>query len=284
MSARKIALVIGYGQSNEQGHAAKWGDALTTSNPIMKVPVFRQNAAKASDPTFQAGMYEALAELIAKRKGHSVVVSNLAVGGSNSIGLDNKSGNPDWTFYTGSQGTGTVLLSGQGGYDPNGYIAAVQASVTAYVAKGYEVWSIMAGNDSNVMSNPVGDTGIWSAAKIAASLVNIMGLLDAAGARWLFWATSSVMYTARNPWAAGTGFYALLAAQLANNNQPVGMKDNAKFLAGADLTQLTSGGTGLTIDNAGFVGTGADNVHRNGMGCRICSELWYERLASIGVI
>lgn len=268
MAQRKIALVIGYGQSNEAGHSCKFGDTLSTTNPINRVPSFSgsPNYQNPSGSQTTWGMFHVLADLIGKRKGHSVIIENYAVDGTGIIGPSTATA---WAGFSGAVTTGTPLKYNNGapdaGYDPNSRIANTVAGVIALNAAGYEVWVIMQGGQS--------DNGSWTAAQEAAALIEMMGRVSTAGASRIFYGVTPRQVSVAG-WNAGEFF------QLTKTAVASGMAANPKFMLGADLSNMNN--TGNTPDANMF--PSADAVHANDIGTLWGAKQWYDLMNNAAII
>lgn len=195
MSQRKIALIIGYGQSNENGTgvaARLAGTAIAaadTANNIRHQSIFGQaNVSLTTTAPYvqMTSMFQLLAESIAARTGHCVEVINKSIGGTAATdswcGWDSRVPRictPGETSQAGTTGTGMGTGTGSTGYDPASYIANFLTAITTAVAQGYEVWTLTAGHQTDL-------TLARSTAQIIAASAHIQNRALAAGASKVF--------------------------------------------------------------------------------------------------
>jgi hypothetical protein len=180
MAQRKVALVIGYGQSNEQGVGVNPRVAGVAISPtviannvrhqsVFGPPVIGLTAASPAMVSMSS-MFQKLAEHLALETGWAVRYANNCVGGQACT-----------DSWVGWDSTNNRLKQiGESGYDPTGYIAGFLSNVTSAVAAGYEVWTITAGhqNDVNNTTHPV--------SSIIAASVHVQQRAIAAGASKVF--------------------------------------------------------------------------------------------------
>jgi hypothetical protein len=152
MAQRKIALVIGYGQSNERGTGVAprrtAGSAITntdTANNVRHTSVFGQaNVSLTTTAPYvePCSMFQKLSEHIALETGWCVEVVNTAKGGTAAT--------DSWCGW--DTANGRIKSQGDAGYDPSGYIAGFVNAVSAAVVQGYEVWTITAGHQQDIVN------------------------------------------------------------------------------------------------------------------------------------
>lgn len=152
---KKLALVIGYGQSNERGTGVAprlAGTAILnsdTANNVRHQSIFgspNQSLTTTAPYVEPCSIFQKLSEAIALRTGWTVSVYNYAKGGSSVT--------DSWCGW--DAGNSRVKTLGDAGYDPNTYIAPMIAKITALVAQGNEVWTITAGHQQDlVVARPV---------------------------------------------------------------------------------------------------------------------------------
>lgn len=176
MAQRKIALVIGYGQSNERGTGVAprlAGTAILnndTANNVRHVSVFGQpNVSLTTTAPYvePCSMFQKLAEHMALETGWCVeAITSAAKGGTAATN--------NWCGWDATNNR--ALVQGEAGYDPSGHIAGFVAAVTAAVAQGYEVWTITAGHQQDVVNLA------RTAAQVIPASVHIQQRALAAGA------------------------------------------------------------------------------------------------------
>lgn len=155
MAQRKIAIVVGYAQSNERGTgvaARIAGTAVLNSdsnNNVRHSSVFGQanTSLTTTAPYVQpCGIFEKVAEHLALETGWCVEVVNKAVGGTAAT--------DSWCGW--DAGAGRIKVPGEGGYDPSNLISSFLSGVTSAVAQGYEVWTVTAGHQQDLqLGRPV---------------------------------------------------------------------------------------------------------------------------------
>ena len=176
MAQKKLTLLIGYGQSNEGaiGTAPRLtGAAISpndTANNVRHSSVFgRPNMSLTTTAPYVApcSIFQKLAEHIALETGWCVDVVNKAVGGTAVT---------DWVGFNASESR--ILAQGEAGYDPNGRIDGMVASVQAAVADGFEVWTITSGHQQDLVNY----ANTRTPAQAIAASAHIQNRLIAAGA------------------------------------------------------------------------------------------------------
>jgi len=256
MTQKKLALVVAYGQSNENGPGCKWGTtSVTPDNTTVSVRVTPQygfpNYFGASG---QSSMFALLAENIAARKGWYVKWKNLAVGGTGIIS--------NWTGYTGAVVTGTPYAYGDVGFDPNNYVSGMVTAIQTLKAQGFEVWNITAGHQTDLSE-------LWSADKISQAQVTVINRALSAGA-------DKVMIGITPPYIGGS-----TAAEWTNptgklfvaRSQTIATLANPNVFAGADLSVMTDTAVGMD-----------SNLHRNHAGMQVAAGIWRDYLIDQGLI
>lgn len=178
MAKRKIALIVGYGQSNENGTgvaARLAGTAILNSdvaNNVRHTSVFgapSQSLTTTAPFVQPCGMFDKLAESIALRTGLHVKLYNMAKGGTAVT--------DSWCGWDSTNLR--IKAQGESGYDPNSYITNTINQVTAAVANGYEVWMITAGHQQDLsLGRPVD--------QVIAGSAHIQNRAIAAGASKVF--------------------------------------------------------------------------------------------------
>lgn len=175
---KKLALVIGYGQSNELGTgvaARLAGTAILNSdsaNNVRHSSVFglpRQSLTTTAPYVQPASMFDLLKESIALQTGWAVQLFNFARGGTACT--DN------WCGW--DSGNNRAKTVGESGYDPTGLIAATVAGVSDAVSAGYEVWTITQGHQQDLTLGRTAD-------QVVAASAHIQNRLVAAGASKVF--------------------------------------------------------------------------------------------------
>lgn len=261
MSQRKIAMVVGYGQSNEAGTgtAPRYSGLIAAHDPnnyVRHTPLY----SNSPNPFYVTGtpgnstacsIFQKLAEVIALRKGWKVALENKAIGGSAAV--DN------WAGYASA-----VKRPGDAGYDPNSYIANTVASVAAWVARGYEVWTFTAGHQSDLAASR-------SVSDIVTANTDIQAALIAAGA--------SKVFVGKTPRYVGGAYEAEFDAggkihQIAANTiAGIGSKAFAggDLSANTDLSKVVAGG-------------GLNNIHINHAGVCWAAGVWRDALIAGGHI
>jgi hypothetical protein len=178
MTQRKVALIIGYGQSNERGTGVAprlAGTAVLssdTANNVRHTAVFGQaNVSLTTTAPYvePCSIFQKVGEHLAMETGWVVNVVNKAVGGTAAT--------DSWCGWDSTNNR--IKTSGESGYDPSGLIAAFVAAITSAVAQGYEVWTITAGHQQDItLGRPVD--------QVIAASVYIQQLAIAAGATKVF--------------------------------------------------------------------------------------------------
>lgn len=266
-----IALVIGYGQSNEKGTGAApryTGTAATVDPDDWVKPNLAYASPSATSAATGSGtpgtwtaasMFDRLADIIAIRTGRRVVLDNRSVGGTGVVA--------QWAGKSGA----TLLRPGDSGYDPSSRISAVTTSVAAYAAAGYEVWSITAGHQNDLAAAE-------TTANIITAVGDIVAAVKAAGAskvfvgktpRYLGGATEA-------EWNTGGAIDLIASGVIASGG--------ANVYAGGDLSGLAD--LSLYIAD-GTVGTASDSqahVHLNHAGVCHCANIWRDALIAGGHI
>lgn len=178
MARRKIALIIGYGQSVEGGTGVAprlAGTAILNAdvaNNVRHSSIFgapRQSLTTLAPYVSPCSIFDKLAESLALYTGLHFQVYNKAVGGTAAT--------DSWCGWDAANGR--IKAQGESGYDPGGLIAALVAAVTNAVASGYEVWMVTAGHQQDIsLGRPV--------SQIIAASVHIQQRAIAAGAKKVF--------------------------------------------------------------------------------------------------
>lgn len=301
---RKICLVVGYGQSNEQGSAVTGTGASANWQSLYGFPLETTSG--------RSGPFHVLAQILGA-EGHCVRLRNLAIGGTGILGTWNgwcrtwvantvgfspgswaiptvpngfkylAGGTPGisqstgasqptwpttleatvvdntvtWTCKPGElrDSNGYVYQFGEAGYDPRGAIAAVIAAIVDAKSKGFEVWVLSSGHQSD-LGQP--------AATVSSTLVAMMRrALEAGADRVYLGITNRFVGDASAPqWDAG-GFYPTVRAQAL-----AAFAGDRRVFAGADLSVITD--AGLT-DPAG-------RVHLNDSGALFAGRLWRQAI------
>lgn len=166
MAQRKVAIIVGYGQSNEQGTGVsptQGGVAIAPQTiahnvrhqSIFGPPVVGLTSAVPSVAT--ASMFQKFAEFLAARTGWAIRYRNNCIGGQAATN--------SWVGWHIQQNRmcvpGDTPLGTAGsistGFDPNGFLLSTSVtspgfltSVAAAVADGYEVWTFTAGHQNDV--------------------------------------------------------------------------------------------------------------------------------------
>lgn len=193
MAQKKVAIIVGYGQSNEQGTGVspqQGGVAIapqTIAHNVRHLPVFGPPAVGSVNTTpsvSTASMFQKMAEFLAARTGWAIRYRNNCVGGQSCT--------DSWVGYNTTAGRlcvpGEVPSAGNTGYDPNGFLLSASAtspgfltSVTAAVADGYEVWTFTAGHQNDV------NNSVHTVAEIIAASAHIQNrakaIVDGAGGK-----------------------------------------------------------------------------------------------------
>lgn len=262
MSQRKIALVVGYGQSNEGGTGTtpRYASLATTYDPnnyVRHIPVY----ASTANPFWTTGtpgngtacsIFQKLAEAIALRTGYKVAVENKAIGGTGVV--DN------WAGWTGS----AVKRPGDAGYDPNSYIANTVAVVAAWAARGYSVWMLTSGHQTD-MSNS------RSVADMVTANLDIQNACITAGA--------SKVFVGVTPRYIGSAY----ETEFDSGGKFLQVRDNtiagigAQAFAGGDLS-------GLSDLSKVVAGGGANQIHINHVGVCWAAGVWRDALIAGGHI
>lgn len=178
MARRKIALIVGYGQSNEAGTGVAprlAGTAILNAdvaNNVRHTSVFgapRQSLTTVAPYVSPCGIFDKLAESIALYTGLHVQLYNKAVGGTAAT--------DSWCGW--DSANGRIKAQGESGYDPSNLISGVINQVTSAVANGYEVWMITAGHQQDLsLGRPVD--------QVIAASAHIQQRAIAAGASKVF--------------------------------------------------------------------------------------------------
>jgi hypothetical protein len=300
---QKICIIVGYGQSNEQGSAVTGSGASAMWQTPYGFPL--------QSTSGRVGPSHVLAQKLGA-EGHAVWLRNLAWGGTGILGSWNgyvrtwvassngfapgswalptvgngfkylAGGTPGisqstagteptwpttvgatvvdntvtWTCYFADSKdvANYVYQNGDSGYDPRGYIAAVLAAVADAKSKGYAVWVLTSGHQSDYGNNVNTVSGI---------LANMMRRVLAAGAdRVYFGITNRYIGDASSVgWDAG-GWY-----HLVRNLALAQFTNDTRVKAGADLSNIT---TEMT-DPAG-------RVHLNDIGVQYAGQLWRDTI------
>lgn len=300
--SKRICLVVGYGQSNEQGSAVTGAAASSKVVSMYGMPL--------EFPAGRSSAFHVLAALLGA-EGHMVWLRNLAFGGTGMLGSWNgwcrtriassngfapgswclpttpngrkylaggtpgvsqttAAGDPTggWTTTidaTVVDGTvtwtckaadakdvnGYVYQQGDSGYDPRGYIAGVLAAIVDAKQRGFEVWSLMAGHQS--------DYG-QPAATVAAPLINLIRRVLGVGADRVYLGVTNryVGDVSAPQWDAG-GFYPTV-----RDLALAAYADDPRVLRGADLSAITSA---ADCDPA-------SPIHLNDRGTNTAGQLW----------
>lgn len=266
-----IAMIIGYGQSNEKGTgtAPRYTGTMATVDPNNYVkPTLRyarQSNISGAVSTGTPGSYTAcsmfdrLADIIAIRTGRDVLIDNRAVGGTGVCA--------QWAGKSGA----TLLRPGDVGYDPSARIAAVTTAVASYVANGYEVWSFTAGHQADLGA---GET----TTNIITAVSDIVASVKTSGASKIF-VGKTPRYLGgptESAWDAGGAIHQIAAGVINAGGSGV--------YAGGDLSSLAD----LSMYIAdGTVGTGSDgqaHVHLNHGGVCHAANVWRDALIAGGHI
>lgn len=303
---RKICLVVGYGQSNEQGSAVTGSGASANWQSLYGFPLQTTSG--------RAGPFHVLAQILGA-EGHCVWLRNLAWGGTGVLGSWNgwcrtwvassngfapgswcipttpngfkyraegtpgisqstAAAQPTWpTTVDATVVDGTVTWTckaadakdvngyiyqpGDSGYDPRGYIAALLAAVADAKAKGFEVWVLSSGHQS--------DRG-QPAATVSAVLVSLMRRVLAAGPDRVYLGVTNrfVGDASAYEWDAG-GFYPTVRALALT-----ALADDSRVLPGADLSAITEA---TMTDPVG-------RVHLNDVGALYAGQLWRQAISA----
>lgn len=258
MSQRKLAIVVGYGQSNEYGTgtAPRYAGLIASYDPnnyVRHIPLF----SHSPNPFYTVGtpgngtacsIFQRLAEVIAQRRGWRVAVENKAVGGTGVV--DN------WAGLTGS----SVRRPGDISYDPSSNIANLVATVTAWVARGYEVWTMTAGHQTDLGNSRSVDN-------IVTANVDIQNACILAGASKVF-VGKTIRYIGaayETEFDAGGKIHQIASQTIT----AIGAKAFAggDLSANTDLTKIVSGG-------------GGNNIHMNHAGVCWAAGVWRDALIS----
>jgi hypothetical protein len=260
MAQRKIALVIGYGQSNERGTGVAARIAGTavlnsdTNNNVRHTSVFGQaNVGLTTTAPYVGpiGMFEKLGEHLALETGWCVEVVNKAVGGTAAV--------DSWCGWDSTNLRPKV--SGDAGYDPSSLISGFTTAISSAVAQGYEVWTITQGHQQDIT------LGRTAAQTIAAS-VYIQQRAIAAGASKVFVGKTPryIGGASEAEWNAGGMIHLVAAGVLA------GIPGS---IAGADLSG--------NLDNKLCATDNIQYIHLNHAGVCWAAEKWLAAFKAAGV-
>lgn len=269
--SRKIALIVGYGQSNElgTGTAPRYTGLFSPVDPnnfVRHAPILGNQTV----PFLVAGTpgsytacspFQKLSEGIASRTGWVVALDNKAVGGTGVV--------DGWAGW--DSGNSRVKRPGEAGYDPNARVSGLVAAVANRVSQGYEVWMITAGHQQDL-------TAYRGVTDIAQANVDIQNACIAAGASKVFVGKTTRYYggSTEAEWDAGGKIHLVAAQTIAALG--------GRGFAGGDL----SGNTDLRkLVADGTVGTAPDSqahIHLNHSGVCWAAKVWYDALVSGGHI
>lgn len=188
MAQKKVALIIGYGQSNEQGTGVspqQGGVAIapqTIAHNVRHQAVFGPpvvGSVNTSPSVSTASMFQKMAEFLAAKTGWALRYRNNCIGGQSCT--------DSWVGYNTTAGRlcvpGEAPSAGNTGYDPNGFLLSTSVpspgfltSVAAAVADGYEVWTFTAGHQNDV------NNSTHTVAEIIAASAHIQNRAKALGA------------------------------------------------------------------------------------------------------
>lgn len=253
--SKKLALVIGYGQSNERGTGVAprlAGTAILNSdvaNNVRHQGIFgtpSQSLTTTAPYVEPCSMFQKLAEAIAIRTGWTVSTHNFAKGGSSVT--------DSWCGW--DAGNSRVKVFGDAGYDPNTYIAPMIAKITSLVAQGVEVWTFTAGHQQDlVVARPV--------AQIISASAEIQTRSKAAGASKVFVGKTAryISGASESEWDAGGKIH-----QIADG--VVAAVPGA--FVGADLSADTDTSLRATDD--------LQYIHLNHAGVCWAAEKWFDVL------
>lgn len=271
MALKPIAIVVGYGQSNEKGTgvAPRYTGSLSATDPngYVRAGYARATASIVSAATAvgtpgnwpAASMFDRLADIIAMRTGRGVVIDNRAVGGTGVV--------VQWAGESG----GVPLRPWQGGYDPSARVAGVVASVASYVAAGYEVWQITAGHQADLAAGKSVSNIVTAASDIALACVaaGASRVLVGKTPRYLGGPTESA-------WDAGGSIHQIADGIVSAVGAPAVIGGDLSSMA--DLSHFVADGT---------VGTASDSqahVHLNHAGVCRAANIWRAALVAAGLI
>jgi hypothetical protein len=152
---------------------------------------------------------------------------------------------------------GYICQDGDSGYDPRGYIAALLAAIADAKARGFEVWVLSSGHQSDY-GNP--------AVTISGVLVSLMRKVLAAGPDRVYLGVTNrfVGDASATQWDAG-GFYPTV-----RNLALAALSDDPRVMAGADLSAIADA---VMTDPAG-------RIHLNDVGVMHAGSLWRQAIAA----
>ncbi len=266
-----IAMVIGYGQSNEKGTgtAPRYTGTLAAVDPNNYVKpslrYARQSNISGALSTGTPGSYTAcsifdrLADIIAIRTGRDVIIDNRAVGGTGVCA--------QWAGKSGA----TLLRPGDVGYDPSSRISAVTTSVAAYAAAGYEVWSLTAGHQADLGAAE-------TTANIITAVGDIVAAVKTAGASKVFVGKTPryIGGPVESAWDAGGAIHLIASGVIGAGGSGV--------YAGGDLSALSDLSMYIADGTAGTAADGQAHVHLNHGGVCHAANIWRDALIAGGHI
>lgn len=269
MSIKKIAIVVGYGQSNEigTGVAPRYTGFFAATDPnnyVRHTPITGGQSVPflvSGTPGSYNGcsIFQKLAEAIAAKTGWQVVVDNKAIGGTGVV--------DQWAGW--DTGNGRVKRPGEVGYDPTAKIASVTTAVALWESRGYEVWTMTSGHQNDLTANR-------SVTDIVQANIDIQNAAIASGASKVF-VGKTIRYlggATEAEWDAG-GKIQLVAAQTVSGIGP-------KAFVGGDLSANTDLRKLIADTTVGSASDSQAHIHMNHAGVCWASKVWFDALIAGG--